>query len=347
MIAPSRLLRGLQHATAALAVLLPHATAQVPDLLVRTDAGTARLDLETGTLRAASDDTPPHLRLGSFEDQGMTCRVADWPAIPSPDGRAIAFLVHVDQRPVRQRPAQPRLALLGDDGVPRLVPSRTECHTPAWLPDGRHLWFVQEAEDGRSPPSIACYDLGNGSVELVDEPSVRLQPTPRLLADGHWLLLRASDDPRAEPGFDLVVQDRLGQGTVRQVVQRDATFVRSLGATGNGLVVWFTHDQELLRYDRVQRRVTHRWQRPELAPGEDLRFGQMLVRPEADAVVLTLWRDRPGVDIRFPVLLQIGVPTAGLPQIRRFDLEQGVLLHGFVARASAAAALPSTSPEQR
>lgn len=342
MLAPSRVLRSLRHATAALAVLLADATAQVPDLLVRTDDGTARLDLETGTLRAAPDDTPRHLRLGSFADQGATCRVSDWPAIPSPDGRTSAFLVHVGQRPARRR-----LAVLGDDGVPRLVPSRTECHTPTWLPDGRRLWFVQEAEDGRSPPSIACYDLGNASVERVDESRIRLQPTPQLLADGHWLLLRASTGQEAQPGFDLVVQDRLGQGTVRQVVQRDATFVRSLGATGNGLVVWFTHDQELLRYDRVQRRVTHRWQRPELLPGEDLRFGQMLVRPEADAVVLTLWRDRPGVDIRFPVLLQIDMPTEGLPQIRRFDLEQGVLLLGFVARASATPALPSTSPEQR
>lgn len=342
MIAPPRSVRILRHVTAALAVLLSHATAQRPDLLVRTDEGTARLDLETGTLRAAPDDTPTHLRLGSFEDQGMTCRIADWPAIPSPDGRALAFLVHVGQRPAKRR-----LAVLGDDGVPRLVPSRTECHSPAWLPDGRHLWFVQEADDQRSEARIAGYDLGNGNVELVDDPRIRLQPTPRLLTDGHWLLLRARDDERAEPGFDLVVQDRLGQGTIRQVVHRDASFVRSFGATANGLVVWFTLDQELLRYDRVQRRVTDRWHRPELVPGEDLRFGQLLVRPDADAVVLTLWRDRPGLDIRFPTLLQVVMPTAGIPQIRRLELEQGVLLHGFVDRPSAAGALPSTSREQR
>lgn len=342
MLAPSRVLSSRRQALAALAVLLADATAQVPDLLVRTDEGTARLDLDTGSLRAAPADTPPHLRLGSFVDQGVTCRVAEWPAIPSPDGRTSAFLVHVGQRPARRR-----LAVLGNDGIPRLVPGDCECHTPVWLPDGRQLWFVQEADDGRSEPRIACYDLGNGTVALVDAPRIRLQPTPRLLADGHWLLLRTSDGRESQPGFDLVVQDRLGPGTVRRVVQRDATFVRSLGTTGNGLVVWFTHDQELLRYDRVQRRVTHRWQRSELEPGDDLRFGQMLVRPDADAVVLTLWRDRPGLDIRVPVLLQVEMPTEGLPRIRRFDLEQAVLLHGFLARTGPPATVRSGTAEQR
>lgn len=324
-----------------LLAVLANAPAQTFDLLVRSEGTTGRIDLDAGTYRPAPDDTPRHLRIESFEDQGLSCRVADWPALASPDGRTLAFLVHTGKRPSRRR-----LAVLGADGSPQLVPFAGECHTPVWLPDGRTLWFVQE-EPTEASPRLARFELGTRTTEVVASADVRLQPTPTLLADGQWCLLRRNAPEGEASRFELVVQDRLTPSSVRQVVHPDATFVRRLASTANGLVVWFTFDQELLRYDRVQRRITHRWPRTELLPGDGLCYGDLLVRPDTDAAVLTLWHDHPGVDLVAPVLVHLEVPTEGPPRLRRIELEHGVMLHGFVPRKVALPPTPSAASDQR
>src|SRR5436309_1909572 len=78
----------------------------------------------------------------------------------SPDGRRIVFV---------GGPYGREIGLMNADGSGRRTAHRCGLYhaDPTWTPDGSHVVFVEEFEDGKGVGAIMLLDLGNSRVERI------------------------------------------------------------------------------------------------------------------------------------------------------------------------------------
>lgn len=301
--------------------------------------GYYRIDLVNMTVQPGDEATCARLDRREIQVDGATYRASLGSSRPSPDRQMTVFLAHrVGWRGGPRRLTNRLWIEAAAGGEPILIPADGHCREPLWMPDGKQLWFLHEPLNDSGPTEVHCYDLDRRVVTPVPDPGCKLQPTPQLLADGHWLVLQHRVTSTAQhPTVDLVVSPTLRPGAARQVVYADGVSVRYMAASPNGLVIWLATNQSVQRFDRVANRITHTWLLSELLPAaEPLLLGQMQMRPDGDAVAVTCWSDEVGVDVLRPELAVIEMGGSVVPpRIHRLATGGGMLL-GFVPRVAAA-----------
>jgi TolB protein len=134
-----------------------------------------------------------HQRLTAFHRD-------DWNALPSPDGKTIAF--------VSDREGPPRIFLMKSDGTQlRRLTDRAEADTdeeaPSWSPDGTTIAYVA-AVAGKSS-QVWLHDLGTSKARAVTPTPIGAKDVePAWSPDGKWVVVVRDDDLWATNGVDHV-----------------------------------------------------------------------------------------------------------------------------------------------
>lgn len=312
---------------------------QAQSLSVRVGDEVRAIDLASGAVGPAGREVPrqpPPLRRRL---RGMQYESVPTQAVWSPDGALVAHVL----RTFDTAAANGEIAITDPHGGD-LVEVTTDGgvnEAPMWSADGKRLVFV-----GRAPGQRRClrvYHRGDGAIAESGDQDLLLAPRPMLLADGFLLAVRRRrataelDPPKWH--HDLVV-DPCITGRAPTVVCEAIPLPAAMDVSANGFVVWLSTEDGLLRVDRVQRAITHRWTLAELGDAAwPVRLGQLAVHPEGDLAAVTFWGLgwRPGAEGGRDVVTLVEVSRAGAsapaaPPIRRVVAGPDPRLLGFVSR---------------
>ena len=328
---------------------------QAASLVVRVHGEVRAVDLASGAIGPAGREVPrqpPPLRRRM---RGMQYESVPTQAVWSPDGTLVAHVL----RTFDTAAANGEIVITDPDGGSLVEVTATGGvnEDPMWTADGKRLVFV-----GRGPGQrrgLRVYHRADGAITESADQDLLLAPRPLFLADGFLLAIRrrrATD--QLEPPkwhYDLVVDPCIA-GRAPTVVCEGVPLPAVMDVSANGFVVWLLTENMLLRVDRLQRAITHRWTLAELGDAAwSVRLGQLAAHPDGDLAAVTFWGLgwRTGAEGGRDVVTLVEVPAAraaapATPGLRRVVVGPDPRLLGFVSspskQAEAEAATKSESP---
>jgi len=326
---------------------------QAASLVVRVHGEVRAVDLASGAVGPAGREVPRQPPPLQRRLRGRQYESVPSQAVWSPDGTLVAHVL----RTFDTAAANGEIAITDPDGgsLVEVTANGGVNGDPMWSADGKRLVFV-----GRGPGQrrgLRVYHRADGAITESGDQDLLLAPRPLFLADGFLLAMRrrrATDE--LEPPkwhYDLVVDPCIA-GRAPTVVCEGIPLPAAMDVSANGFVVWLATENSLLRVDRVQRAITHRWTLAELGDAAwPVRLGQLAAHPDGDLAAVTFWglgwRQGGGRD----VVTLVEVPAARVaasatPGLRRVVVGPDPRLLGFVPsppkQAEAEAATKPESP---